>query len=82
MNVFTYENPANLEVPSLTQIRQTQTQPLSLAQLSTCRWAVQNWSAFATSSFLMLDGSLERKSSSENRNAIRKIYTGLTHARF
>jgi len=35
----------------------------------TCSWAVQNWSVFVTISFLMPDGSLESKGSSENRTA-------------
>jgi len=60
--------------PSLTQIRllQTLTRSLSLTQFWICRWGVQNWPVIVTSLFLMSDGSLERKGSSENRNAVWK----------
>jgi len=43
---------------------------LSLAQFWTCRCAVQIWSVFVKSSFLMLGGSFERKSSSEDKKVI------------
>jgi len=40
---------------------------------------VQNWSVFVTSSFLMLSGGFERKSSSENRKAINIENLELMH---
>jgi len=55
--------------------QQSQTQSLSLAQFWTCRWAVQI--CLFTSSFIMLDGSFERKSSNENKNAMENLQ--LTH---
>jgi len=51
-------------------------------RFSICCWAVQNWSVFVKSLFLMLDGSIERKSSSENRNVIWKTHSHISHARF
>ena len=51
--------------------QQSQAQSLSLTQFWTCRWAVQNWSVFVTSSFFkFFDCSFEGKSSSEDRKAI------------
>ena len=57
--------------------QQSQTRCLSLVQFWTCLWAVQDWPVFVTSSFLMLGGSFERKSSSEDRKAINMENLGL-----
>jgi len=46
-------------------------------RFSACRWAAQNWSVFYMFISLMHDDSLERKGSSENRNAIWKTYNWL-----
>jgi len=50
--------------------QQSQTRSLSLAQFRTCRWTMQNWSDLVKFIFLMLGGSFERKTSSEDRKAI------------
>ena len=47
---------------------------VSLAQFWTCRWAVQHWSVFVTSSFLMPGGSFERKSSGEMKIGMQQIW--------
>jgi len=49
--------------------QQSQTRSLSLAQFSTCRWAVQNWSVFVTSLFL------ERLMAALKGKAVMKIGT-------
>jgi len=57
----------------VTTAQQSQTRSLSLAQFWACRWAVQNWSVcFIQVHFLMLvvGDRFQRKSSSEDRNAI------------
>jgi len=60
------------------QRQQSQTRSLSLAQLWAYRLALQTWSVFVTSSFLMLGGRFERKSSSEDRKAINMENLELT----
>jgi len=57
--------------------QQSQTRSLLLAQFWTCRWSVQNLFLLRVH-FLMLDGSFERKSSSEDRKAINMENLQLT----
>jgi len=49
--LFGDSTPVPLFLFSVRTARQSQTRSLSLAEFWTCRWAVQNWSVFVTSSF-------------------------------
>ena len=51
--------------------QQSQTLSLSLAQFWSCR--KYKYICFFTSSLLMLDGSFEKKSSNENKNAMENL---------
>jgi len=72
MPLFRDNTPAPLFLFRVRTTQQSQTRLRLLAEFWTCHWAMQNW-CFVTNlqvHFSMPDGSLERKTSSENRNAI------------